>query len=220
MIAVFDEYQVLVSDEDITYTVGQKARNGGTFGLVTLGYHDVRVTHEGREVRTVAVDRERAPYVTMAFESYATGSSNFAELRDAPPRTRACAPRATAATARGPSTPAATNRSSTKASATGCRRCSVPSGAPEPGAAPIRVVPIDDDELVRAGLREIVEAEADVTVVGEIAEGDAAVLLVDGLRPTIVLLDVRMPHMDGREPLRQRAAQDPVSARRFRRGRS
>ncbi|MGL5862522.1 MAG: recombinase family protein, partial [Phycicoccus sp.] len=83
MIAVFNEYQVLVSGEDIKYKMGQKAKNGGTIGVAKLGYDNVRVRHEGREIRTVAVDPERAPFVTMAFELYATGSYSFIELRDA-----------------------------------------------------------------------------------------------------------------------------------------
>jgi site-specific DNA recombinase len=74
MIAVFNEYQVLVSGEDIKYKMGQKAKNGGTLGIAKIGYKNVRITHEGREVRTIDIDPERAPFVKMAFELYATGN--------------------------------------------------------------------------------------------------------------------------------------------------
>jgi site-specific DNA recombinase len=83
MIAVFNEYQVLVSGEDIKYKMGQKAKNGGTLGIAKIGYKNVRVTYEGREVRTIDVDPERAPFVKMAFELYATGNYGFRDLRDA-----------------------------------------------------------------------------------------------------------------------------------------
>jgi site-specific DNA recombinase len=82
MIAVFNEYQVLVSGEDIKYKMGQKAKNGGTLGVAKIGYKNVRINYEGREVRTIDVDPERAPFVTMAFELYATGNYTFRELRD------------------------------------------------------------------------------------------------------------------------------------------
>ncbi|ABD10294.1 Recombinase [Frankia casuarinae] len=83
MIAVFNEYQVRVSGEDIKYKMGQKAKKGGTLGVAPLGYLNVREQFEGREVRTVALDPERAPFVVMAFELYATGKFNFHTLRDA-----------------------------------------------------------------------------------------------------------------------------------------
>ncbi|MGH3702643.1 MAG: recombinase family protein [Pseudonocardiaceae bacterium] len=83
MLAVFNEYQVLVSGEDIKYKMGQKACSGGTLGIAKLGYQNVRIKYDGREIRTIAVDPERAPYVTMAYELYATGQYSFPELRDA-----------------------------------------------------------------------------------------------------------------------------------------
>ncbi len=83
MIAVFNEYQVLVSGEDIKYKMGQKAKNGGTIGIAKIGYKNVRINYEGREIRTIDIDPERAPFVTMAFELYATGTYSFPELRDA-----------------------------------------------------------------------------------------------------------------------------------------
>jgi site-specific DNA recombinase len=80
---VFNEYQVLISGEDIKYKMGQKARSGGTIGIAKLGYQNVRINHDGREIRTIAIDPERAPYVKMAFKLYATGRYSFPELRDA-----------------------------------------------------------------------------------------------------------------------------------------
>jgi site-specific DNA recombinase len=83
MITVFNEYQVLVSGEDIKYKMDQKAKNGCTIGVAKIGYKNVRINYEGREVRTIDVDPERAPFVRMAFELYATGTHSFPELRDA-----------------------------------------------------------------------------------------------------------------------------------------
>ena len=83
MIAVFNEYQVLVSGEDIKYKMGQKAKNGGTLGVAKIGYQNIRINYEGREVRAIDIDPERAPFVKMAFELYATGNYSFHELRDA-----------------------------------------------------------------------------------------------------------------------------------------
>lgn len=67
----------------------------------------------------------------------------------------------------------------------------------------IRVVIVDDEHLVRAGLRLILEAEEDLEVVGEAGDGDQAVKLVRDLDPDVVLMDVQMPVMDGIEATRQ-----------------
>jgi DNA-binding NarL/FixJ family response regulator len=61
----------------------------------------------------------------------------------------------------------------------------------------IRVLPVDDDRLVRRGLRALLQAEADITVVGEAADGREAVTRAQELRPDVVVMDVRMPRMDG-----------------------
>ena len=59
------------------------------------------------------------------------------------------------------------------------------------------VLLVDDDPLVRAGLRTILSAAADLRVVGEAGDGAAAVIAVRAQRPDVVLMDVRMPGLDG-----------------------
>ncbi|QFU90833.1 response regulator transcription factor [Amycolatopsis sp. YIM 10] len=61
----------------------------------------------------------------------------------------------------------------------------------------VRVLICDDQELVRVGIRMIVESQPDLTVAGEAADGAAAVEAALRLRPELVLMDVRMPTMDG-----------------------
>ncbi|GAA4637129.1 response regulator transcription factor [Actinoallomurus vinaceus] len=63
----------------------------------------------------------------------------------------------------------------------------------------IRVLLADDQELVRAGLRMVIDATPDVEVVGEAATGAEAVRLVRELHPEVVVMDIRMPGMDGIE---------------------
>ena len=64
-------------------------------------------------------------------------------------------------------------------------------------AASIGVLIVDDQALVRAGFRMILEIEPDIHVVGEAADGDQAVAKAATLRPDVVLMDVRMPGIDG-----------------------
>jgi DNA-binding NarL/FixJ family response regulator len=70
-------------------------------------------------------------------------------------------------------------------------------------AAPIRVVLVDDQELVRAGFRMVLDAQPDIEVAGEAADGLQALELLRGTRADVVLMDVRMPRMDGIEATRQ-----------------
>jgi DNA-binding NarL/FixJ family response regulator len=72
----------------------------------------------------------------------------------------------------------------------------------------IRVVLADDQALVRAGFRVLLDAEDDVDVVGEAGDGAAAVRVTRATRPDLVLMDIRMPHVDGLEATRQITA-DP-----------
>jgi DNA-binding NarL/FixJ family response regulator len=67
----------------------------------------------------------------------------------------------------------------------------------------IRVVLADDQALVRGGFRMILDARDDLSVVGEAADGAEAVALVERLVPDVVLMDVRMPVLDGLEALRR-----------------
>ena len=66
----------------------------------------------------------------------------------------------------------------------------------------IRVVLADDQPLVRAGLRMILETEADIEIVGEAATGAEVVGICEQQQPAVVLMDVRMPEMDGIEATR------------------
>ena len=64
---------------------------------------------------------------------------------------------------------------------------------------PIRVLIADDQQLVRSGFRMMLEAEGDIEVVGEAADGQEAVSMARALEPDVALIDLRMPRMDGIE---------------------
>jgi DNA-binding NarL/FixJ family response regulator len=77
----------------------------------------------------------------------------------------------------------------------------------------IRLLLVDDQAMVRAGLRLVCEAEPDLDVVGEARDGEEAVLAARRLRPDVTLMDVRMPRVDGIEATRQICAIDPSVTR-------
>ena len=74
---------------------------------------------------------------------------------------------------------------------------------------PLRVLVVDDDDLMRAGLRAVLSTDETVQVVGEAADGRAAVERTRVLRPDLVLMDVRMPELDGIAATRQIVAAMP-----------
>jgi DNA-binding NarL/FixJ family response regulator len=78
----------------------------------------------------------------------------------------------------------------------------------------VRVLIVDDDDLMRAGLRAVLSSDDTIDVVAEAADGREAVRLTGALRPDVVLMDVRMPGMDGIAATREIAAALPLSLSR------
>lgn len=73
---------------------------------------------------------------------------------------------------------------------------------PPADKAPIRVAIIDDQAMVRRGFGALLDAQEDISVVGSAADGSEAVLLVRQTRPDVILMDIRMPQMNGLEATR------------------
>src|SRR6267378_3605798 len=94
-----------------------------------------------------------------------------------------------------------------------------PPGSRVPGPGPvsaerrqmIRVVLADDQALVRAGFRALLDAQDDIEVVGEASEGAEAVRLAKHLVPDVVLMDIRMPAVDGLEATRRITADERLA---------
>ncbi|MER5777292.1 response regulator transcription factor [Streptomyces sp. NPDC002039] len=72
----------------------------------------------------------------------------------------------------------------------------------------IRVVIADDQEMVRTGFRMILESQPDIEVVADVVDGEEALAAVAAHRPDVLLLDIRMPRLDGLEVTRRLAGQD------------
>lgn len=87
-------------------------------------------------------------------------------------------------------------------------------GLPAEGPAVIRVLIADDQDLVRLGLRALVESEDGLELAGEAADGLRAVELAREVRPDVVLMDVRMPGIDGIEATRRIVADPGLAATR------
>jgi DNA-binding NarL/FixJ family response regulator len=74
---------------------------------------------------------------------------------------------------------------------------------------PIRIVVVDDQAVVRSGLRMILESQSDLVVIGEAGNGDEGVDMVAELGPEVVLMDIRMPVLDGIAATRTLTARTP-----------
>ncbi|MER7540647.1 response regulator transcription factor [Streptomyces sp. NPDC097704] len=86
------------------------------------------------------------------------------------------------------------------------------SGAPSPVQAPISVFLLDDHEVVRRGVHDLLDAEPDLTVVGEAATAERALVRIPALRPQVAILDVRLQDGDGVSVCRELRSRMPELA--------
>ena len=82
ILAAFNEYRSAKDGADIAYKMGEKAKKGGTLGRAPLGYLNIIDRTEGREIRTIKIDDQRAPLIRQAFEMYATGQMSMADITE------------------------------------------------------------------------------------------------------------------------------------------
>lgn len=85
-------------------------------------------------------------------------------------------------------------------------------GGPAGARPPVRVYLVDDHEIVRRGLRELLELESDVVVVGESGTATEATRRIPAMRPDVAVLDARLPDGSGIEVCRRSAPSTPRSA--------
>ncbi|GAA3830504.1 recombinase family protein [Brevibacterium ammoniilyticum] len=82
ILAAFNEYRSREDGADIAYKMKSKAMNGGTLGRAPIGYLNVTENIDGRKINTVQIDPERAPFVKLAFELYASRDKTFADIAE------------------------------------------------------------------------------------------------------------------------------------------
>jgi DNA-binding NarL/FixJ family response regulator len=75
----------------------------------------------------------------------------------------------------------------------------------------LRVVLVDDHAILREGLRVLIAAQTDMEVVGEAADGQSAVKVVEALRPDVIVMDISMPHLSGTDATRQIQSRFPAA---------
>ena len=81
ILAAFNEFRSAEERADIAYKMGEKAKKGGTLGKAPIGYINTIDRIDGREIRSVELDEERAPLVRLAFEMYAAGDATLEDIQ-------------------------------------------------------------------------------------------------------------------------------------------